>query len=103
MTIINKNITLMRLISLILCLITISFCFPLSLSATSVEISGGYTDVLDDLKQMQNFKEEDYPLDENDVSLNVITLAESSDKELFVYVYQPSASYGNLVASYIIR
>ena len=97
----TKKTILLRLMSLILCIITISFCFPLSLSATSVEISGGYTDVLDDLKQLQNFKEEDYPLDENDVSLNVITLAESSDKELFVYVYQPSGENKDLRASTI--
>ena len=48
-----------------------------------------YSNVLDDLQKDSNFKVEEYPTIENDYSLKVVTIAESNDKELFVYVYQP--------------
>lgn len=57
-----------------------------------------YSGVLDDLQKDENFKLEDYPLVESDISLQVIQIAESMDKELFVYVYQPS---GQFVATHI--
>lgn len=47
------------------------------------------TDVLDDLKQAENFDEENYPLAAADYSLDVIQIAESVDDEVFVYVYHP--------------
>ena len=46
-----------------------------------------------------NFDADNYPLVEDDYSLQVIQIAESSDKELFVYVYQPSGNAKNLIAS----
>lgn len=48
-----------------------------------------YSNVLSDLQKDESFKKEDYPVVENDFSLKVIQIAESEDKELFVYVYQP--------------
>ena len=53
--------------------------------------SGKYSSVLDDLQKDSNFKESDYTANAEDYSLQVIQIAESSDGELFVYTYQPSA------------
>ena len=50
-----------------------------------------YSDVLADLQKDENFNIEDYPLIEDDYSLQVIQIAESVEGKLFVYVYQPSA------------
>lgn len=58
-----------------------------------------YTDVLEDLQKDDNFNADDYPAISNDYSLQVIQIAESSDSELFVYVYQPSHATKDLTAS----
>lgn len=69
--------------------------------ALDIGIIGGYTDVLEDLKKDETFNGDDYPVKENDYSLDVITIAESAEKELFVYVYQPSGADVGIEASYI--
>lgn len=51
--------------------------------------TSSYTNVLDDLKKDENFKVESYPKDVNDPSLKVIQIAETTGKELLIYVYQP--------------
>ncbi len=48
-----------------------------------------YSNVLEDLQKDENFNLEDYPQVEDDYSLKVIQIAESSSGELFIYVYQP--------------
>ena len=58
-----------------------------------------YTNVLEDLQKDSNFNVEIYPIVENDYSLKVIQIAESVNKELFVYVYQPNCE--NIQASSI--
>ena len=60
-----------------------------------------YTDVLEDLQKDENFNVETYPVVENDYSLQVIQIAESVNKELFVYMYQPSAGVKDLTATTI--
>ena len=60
-----------------------------------------YTNVLEDLQRDSSFYKENYPEKATDYSLQLIQLAESSDKELFVYVYQPSGQLKGLVASSI--
>ena len=60
-----------------------------------------YTNVLEDLQRDSSFSKENYPERATDFSLQLIQLAESSDKELFVYVYQPSGQLKGLVASSI--
>ena len=60
-----------------------------------------YTDVLTDLSKDKSFDTSYYPLNATDYSLKVIQIAEGTDKELFVYVYQPSADTKNLVAKSI--
>ena len=60
-----------------------------------------YTNVLEDLQRDSSFSKENYPENATDYSLQIIQLAESSDKELFVYVYQPTGQLKGLVASSI--
>ena len=60
-----------------------------------------YSDVLDDLQKDENFSESNYPYVADDYSLQVMQIAESTDNELFVYVYQPSGEIKNLAASSI--
>ena len=57
-----------------------------------------YSAVLYDLKKDTSFNTENYPTKADDYSLQIIQLAESSDKELFVYVYQPSGQTKNFTA-----
>lgn len=57
-----------------------------------------YSNVLDDLKKDSSFNASYYPEKADDYSLQIIQLAESSDKELFVYVYQPSGQAKKLTA-----
>lgn len=63
--------------------------------------SATYTNVLEDLRKDSSFDTEHYPTNPGDTSLQVIQLAESADKELFVYVYQPSGAARNFKASSI--
>lgn len=51
-----------------------------------------YTNVLDDLKKDVNFNVADYPVQDNDNSVRVIQIAESTTDELFIYTYQPSCN-----------
>lgn len=57
--------------------------------------------VLEDLRKDSTFSESDYPAIKNDYSLQVIQIAESSDGELLIYVYQPSAKTKTLTATTI--
>ena len=60
-----------------------------------------YTSVLDDLQQDENFDVTSYPYITEDYSLQVITIAESVNDELFVYVYQPAGPAITLEAASI--
>lgn len=51
-----------------------------------------YTNVLEDLRKDTSFDPGNYPAKADDYSLKIIQLAETVNKELFVYVYQPSGS-----------
>lgn len=91
--------------ALLLLLTVLVIVFPLvsgvgTAHALTIEAEG-YTDVLFDLKKDEAFNENLYPLKRNDYSLQVLGIAESSDKELFVYVYQPSGDARNLSATSI--
>lgn len=79
------------IILIILCIVSLfSFVSPQIIFNSSAEET--YSTVLDDLQKDPNFNVEDYPVVEDDYSLDVITIAEGSDWELYVYVYQPSAT-----------
>ena len=60
-----------------------------------------YSDVLDDLSKDRNFNVDDYPTNDNDTKLDVFQIAESTDGELLIYVYQPCALKYDLRASSI--
>ena len=66
--------------------ITTTAQIPLAARAESIT----YSEVSDDLKKDKSFNADNYPAKANDYSLQIIQLAESVNKELFVYVYQPS-------------
>ena len=68
---------------------------------TAYAASTSYSDVLDDLHKDENFSTSAYPAVADDYSLQVIQVAESTDNELFVYVYQPSGHAKDLRASSI--
>lgn len=84
------------LATLTLCLAAIICLCSFSLTAVYAD---GYSEVLSDLRKSENFNMSDYPARQDDYSLKVITLAESEDNELFVYVYQPSGESKALRAS----
>lgn len=81
---------LIKLISLVFA----SFIFFLFLAGGSAQnasaATSSYSDVLHDLGQDENFTVTDYPATSGDYSLHVIQIAESSDGELLIYVYQPA-------------
>lgn len=72
-----------------------------SVYASSIGVVGGYTNVLDDLQKDKDFDADDYPYIGDDYSLQVLNVAESSDNELFVYVYQPCSPNSDLTATSI--
>ena len=77
--------------------ITTAAQIPFAARAESIT----YSNVLDDLKKDTSFNSSNYPLKTDDYSLQIIQLAESVDKELFVYVYQPSGKPKDFKASSI--
>ena len=86
--------------ALTLCLAVAFFLCSFQLTAVYAQ-TNGYSEVLYDLEKSENFNISDYPARQGDYSLNVITLAESENGELFVYVYQPSGESKALRASSI--
>lgn len=61
-----------------------------SFSAVAAEKNKTASGVIEDLSKDASFNAANYPSNAKDYSLSVMQLAESTDKELFVYVYQPS-------------
>lgn len=100
MTKLNKKITylLAALFAVVLFVITafVGGGVATVYAATSANIV--YTNVLDDLKKDNSFTTVNYLEKAYDYSLQVIQIAESADKELFVYVYQPSGQTKKLAA-----
>ena len=88
-------------------ILTMIFAFAIAVCTifSMVQISNlgakaeGYSGVLQDLQKDESFQAENYPLIENDDSLQLIQIAESTGKELFLYVYQPSGETKNFTAS----
>lgn len=81
----------------VFCTVITTVQTPVFARAESITYSG----VMDDLKKDTSFKPENYPTKTDDYSLKIIQLAESVNKELFVYVYQPSGKAKNFKASSI--
>ena len=85
--------------SAILTVVSMSAIFSTAYAADSEKKE--YSFVSDDLGKDSSFDASYYPEKADDYSLSVIQLAESEDKELFVYVYQPSGEEKNLRATSI--
>ena len=98
------NVMRTKWIAFLLAFITV-FCTVITTVQTPViahaQEGKTYSNVLDDLKKDSSFNPSNYPAKSNDYSLQIIQLAESVDKELFVYVYQPSGKAKNFKASSI--
>ena len=91
--------TLKNLITAFAAFLLFTIFFPLiGGGAGYASAASSYSSVLEDLQKDSNFNVAEYPAGGKDYLLQVIQVAESSDKELFVYVYQP---YGKLTASSI--
>lgn len=86
------------IVAVLLCAALYPFCVAQGISYAAER---SYSNVLDDLKKDTSFDMSYYPDNAADNSLQVITIAESEDDELFVYVYQPSAKTRPLTATYI--
>lgn len=100
MTKLNKKITyfIVALLAVLLFIITAFASGGMATVYAATSANTVYTNVLDDLTKDNSFKPSNYPEKTDDYSLQIIQLAESSDKDLFVYVYQPSGQNKNLAA-----
>lgn len=80
-------------IILFLAILSLAMFLLPSIGKIAFAVDLTYTNVLKDLQKDENFKTEDFPVNYKDYSLQVITIAENVNNELFVYVYQPSEIY----------
>lgn len=94
----NTKYSLMVLLSVMLFAVIFFTCSGATIVFADTSVNIVYTNVLDDLKKDSSFAITNYPQKTDDNSLQVIQIAESADKELFVYVYQPSGQYKKLTA-----
>ena len=86
---------------LFLALIVLTSLFPTSMSvafADSGTVQG--SNVLDDLSNDTSFSQYNYPINEADNTIEIISIAESWNNELLIYTYQPNVSK-NYRANYI--
>ena len=83
--------------------LSVSLVFLTFVDIYGVKVASAETsaEVLQDLRKDKNFNENDYPYVSDDYSLQVIQIAESSNKELFVYAYQPRNDAYDLVGTKI--
>lgn len=95
---------------------TAFFTFPIT-NVAKADTNSGYSSVMDDLKKDSNFRAEDYPVmtlayidkvnndtidDNNQAHIEIISIAESSADELYIYTYQPVDAEVDLVATAIL-
>ena len=60
-----------------------------------------YTSVIEDLSKDESFDVNSYKADPSDHALDIVQISESANKELFVYVYQPSGETKELTVTTI--
>lgn len=94
----NKYLNLIFIVSMCLFFLISGIICPTSVQA---DTSSNYTSVMDDLTSDTTFNVDNYPLDDEKYELQVIQIAESSNGELFVYVYNPSYRRKPLTATSI--
>lgn len=89
-----KKILVLFSLILVLCL---GFVVPTIRNfKTYASSTDPYSNVLYDLQKDENFNVDEYPSIKDDYSIKVIQIAESTGKELLIYIYQPSAEYKQL-------
>ncbi|MDE7337067.1 MAG: hypothetical protein K2N32_03015 [Clostridia bacterium] len=86
-----------------LCLAVIFLCFAISVIMPNYACAAAttYSNVFDDLRSADNFDVGLYPANSRDSSIYVIQIAESEDRELFIYTYQPCQRMKVLTATKI--
>ena len=93
----TKIVSMFFVFVVVFCTVFTAVQTPILAKAESIT----YSNVLDDLKKDTSFNPGNYPTKADDYSLQIIQLAESVNKELFVYVYQPSGKAKDFKASSI--
>ena len=93
----EKILTMIFAFAIAVC--TIFSMVQISNLGAKAENKNTYTTAIEDLQKDKSFDAANYPLDETDNSLQLIQVAESTEKELFLYVYQPSGETKNFTAS----
>lgn len=97
----NKILKICNLISAI-CLAVLLCLFAVFGAISSITVYAAESpEVLQDLRKDKDFDESNYPYVKDDYGLYVIQVAESSNKELFVYAYQPCHDTYDLVGTKI--
>lgn len=91
----------LHIIASFLCMVVLIAVLLLGGVGVSYAATTRYTSVLDDLQEDDKFNASDYPAVSNNYSLKLIQIAESSNGELFIYVYQPAAQSKSLIATNI--
>ncbi len=94
----NKT-TFDKLFLILIAMITILFSSFSTISATAFASETEYSSVMEDLSKVDDFNKAKYPYVEKDHSINVIQIAESEAKQLFVYTYQPTGQAKQLKAT----
>ena len=93
----TKIVSMFFVFVAVFCTVITAVQTPVIAKAESITHSGA----MDDLKKDTSFNPGNYPTKADDYSLQIIQLAESVNKELFVYVYQPSGKTKDFKASSI--
>lgn len=100
----TKKITTKIVVAVIAFILALFVGLPVlfaPVSAFGSETESTVSGVLTDLQKDENFDTAKYPAVSNDYSLQVIQIAETTDKELLVYVYQPAHNTIDLTATSI--
>ena len=97
----NKILKICNLIAIAVLSALVVFLAFVDIYGVKVASAETSAEVLQDLRKDKDVNENDYPYVANDYSLQVIQIAESSNKELFVYAYQPCNDTYDLVGTKI--
>lgn len=97
----NKILKICSLIAVVLLSAVVGLLAFVDIYGVKIASAETSAEVLQDLRKDKDFNENDYPYVSDDYSLQVIQIAESSNKELFVYAYQPCHDTYDLIGTKI--
>lgn len=97
----NKILKICSLIAVVLLSAVVGLLAFVDIYGVKIASAETSAEVLQDLRKDKDFNENDYPHVSDDYSLQVIQIAESSNKELFVYAYQPCHDTYDLIGTKI--